>query len=203
MQQNELGKIISKARKEKGLSQRQLAKLANMDYSAISRIEKGERKKPNILNLKGIAEILDLSLVTLMQLAGYNDIEINHGQDLSNKRSISDYQNALEDYERFYFDILEDIESRRKNTFACKGAIYELIDKIEMANAKNQKISDNDIVEDLKNIVALLRPNLEKVDKSIYPKYDRALFKTNNETSTLKFNTFTGIYSSDLSEDKK
>ena len=77
--QTQLGEIISVARESKGISQRQLAKMANMDSAEVSRIEAGKRQKPNVLYLKGIAEALDLSLVTLMEIAGYSDIDINWG----------------------------------------------------------------------------------------------------------------------------
>ena len=57
--QNELGKTISEAREKVGISQRKLAKLANMDSAEVSRIEAGKRQKPNVLYLKGIAEALN------------------------------------------------------------------------------------------------------------------------------------------------
>lgn len=63
------------------ISQRELARQANMDCAEVSRIEAGKRLKPNVLYLKGIAETLNLSMVNLMKLAGYNDIEINWGQE--------------------------------------------------------------------------------------------------------------------------
>src|SRR5699024_947235 len=88
----ELGKYISEAREKVGISQRELARRSNMDCAEVSRIESGKRKKPNILYLKGISETLGLSLVKLMKLAGYNDVEINWGKDFSDRRSTADYQ---------------------------------------------------------------------------------------------------------------
>ena len=72
-----LGETITQAREKVGISQRELARRANMDCAEVSRIEAGKRLKPNVLYLKGIAESLNLSMVDLMKLAGYNDIEIN------------------------------------------------------------------------------------------------------------------------------
>ena len=72
----ELGKTISEAREKLGISQRELSRKANMDCAEVSRIEAGKRLKPNILYLKGIAETLGLSLVKLMKLAGYDDVDI-------------------------------------------------------------------------------------------------------------------------------
>lgn len=175
----ELGILISKSREEKGLSQRKLAKEANMDVAEVSRIESGKRKKPNILFLKGIAETLDLSLVELMKLAGYNDIDITFGKDISSKRSKKDYENYIQDYERFYFDVLEDIEKRRKNALECKGIIFDLIDKIENPDFYKEKITDKEMLEKLKEVSRLMKPNLEKFDKTKLPKYDSALHKDN------------------------
>ena len=91
----ELGKTISEAREKLGISQRELSRKANMDCAEVSRIESGKRLKPNVLYLKGIAETLGLSLIKLMKLAGYNDVDINWGKDLTNKRSTSDYQEQI------------------------------------------------------------------------------------------------------------
>lgn len=185
---NELGKVIAEAREKLGLSQRKLAKLANIDSAEVSRIEAGKRQKPNILYLKAIASVLNLSLVELMKLADYSDAEINWGNDLSDKRSEKDYQNQIKEYERFYFDILSVCEDRRKNAFACKGAIYDIIDKLE-----NKKISNDEIIEELQNIIAIIQPSLEKVDKSIYPNIDNGVLpKMDPITNGTKYSTLTG-----------
>ena len=169
----ELGKTISEAREKVGISQRELARQANMDCAEVSRIEAGKRLKPNILYLKGIADTLNLSMVDLMKLAGYSDIEINWGQDFSNKRSIADYQKQIESYEQFYFDVLEEIETRRKIDFSIKGGIADLIDKIELAKIEKREISNDEILERLKELIPMIRPNLEKLDKSKYPPLNR------------------------------
>lgn len=155
-----------------------------MDCAEVSRIEAGKRLKPNVLYLKGIAETLGLSLVKLMKLAGYDDVDINWGKDLSEKRSTNDYQEQIKFYEQFYFDVLDDIEERRKNAFACKGIIADLIDKLE-----NNNISNDEILDNLKDVITLIRPNLEKLDKSKYPKFDRGLLPKTEIKSNIKYHT--------------
>lgn len=182
----ELGKYISESREKVGISQRELARRSNMDCAEVSRIESGKRKKPNILYLKGISETLGLSLVKLMKLADYNDVEINWGKDFSNRRSTADYQAQIKSYEKFYFDVLDDIEQRRKNDFACKGIITDLIGKLE-----NKGLSNDEILESLNEILKTIKPNLEKFDKAKYPKFDRGVFpkmeiNTNTKLNTLK-----------------
>lgn len=98
-QTTEFGKLVSEAREKLGISQRELARRSNMDCAEVSRIETGKRLKPNILYLKGIAETLNLSMVDLMKLAGYDDIDINWCKELSIKRSTADYQKQIRSYE--------------------------------------------------------------------------------------------------------
>lgn len=189
----ELGKTISEAREKLGISQRELARKSNMDCAEVSRIEAGKRLKPNVLYLKGIAETLNLSLVKLMELAGYNDVDINWGIDLSEKRSTADHQEQIKSYEKFYFDVLEDIEARRKNAFACKGIIADIIDKIELSKIENkEKISMDEILDNLKEVMTLIRPNLEKLDKEKYPQYDGGVLPKMKIESNVKYNTLTG-----------
>lgn len=185
----ELGKTISEAREKVGISQRELARQSNMDCAEVSRIEAGKRLKPNVLYLKGIAETLNLSMVDLMKLAGYNDIEINWGQDFSDRRSTADYQKQIKSYEQFYFDILEELETRRKTDFAIKGGIADLIDKLELAKIENKKISNDEILDRLKELIPMIRPNLEKFDKSKYPSFDSGVFPKMEIKSDVKYPT--------------
>lgn len=191
----ELGKTVSEAREKLGISQRELARKSNMDCAEVSRIEAGKRLKPNILYLKGIAETLGLSLVKLMKLAGYDDVDINWGKDLSDKRSTNDYQEQIKSYEQFYFDVLDDIDKRRKNAFACKGVIADIIDKLELSKIEErEKISTDEIIENLKDVIDLIKPNLEKFDKSKYPTYDAGLLPKTDLKSNRKINTLTGKF---------
>ena len=185
----ELGKTISEAREKVGISQRELARQANMDCAEVSRIEAGKRLKPNVLYLKGIAETLNLSMIDLMKLAGYNDIEINWGQDFSDRRSTADYQKQIKSYEQFYFDILEELETRRKTDFTIKGGIADLIDKLELAKIENKEISNDEILDGLKELIPMIRPNLEKFDKSKYPSFDSGVFPKMEIKSDVKYPT--------------
>ena len=86
MKDKTLASVVKDAREKLGISQRELSRRANMDCAEVSRIEAGKRQKPNVLYLKGIADTLNLSMAHLMKLAGYNDIEINWGQDFTDRR---------------------------------------------------------------------------------------------------------------------
>ena len=191
-QTTELGKVIIEAREKLGISQRELSRRANMDCAEVSRIESGKRLKPNVLYLKGIAETLNLSMVDLMKLAGYNDIDINWGKDFTDRRSTADYQRQIKSYEQFYFDSLQEIEDRRKVDFSVKGGIADLIDKIELAKIEKKEISNDEILDRLKEIIVLIRPNLEKLDKSKYPSFDKGVFPKMEIKNNVKYNSITG-----------
>ena len=188
----ELGKVIAEAREKVGISQRELSRRANMDCAEVSRIEAGKRQKPNVLYLKGIADTLNLSMVDLMKLAGYNDIEINCGQDFTDRRSTKDYQNQIQEFRNFYFDVLSYIDDRRKVDFSIKGGIADLIDKLELAKISNKEISNDEILERLKELILMIRPNLEKFDKSKYPAFDKGVFPKMEIKSNVKYNSITG-----------
>ena len=184
---NELGSYIKNARLKSRLSLQEVSKQANMAFSELSRIENGQRKKPNVLFLKGIAETLNLSMVKLMELAGYKDIEINFGMGLEDKRSVKDYQNAIQDYERFYFDVLDDINIRRNNDMKIKNIIADLIDKLEYPDLHNKGLTSESLLKELNKMLELVKPNLSSFDKSKYPKYDRALIDKMKTKSNISY----------------
>ena len=65
-----LGEIIAEAREKKGLSQRQLAKLAKINNSELSKIEAGIRKDPSPRILRKISSIIDVNYSDLMYSIG-------------------------------------------------------------------------------------------------------------------------------------
>ena len=181
--ENELGNIIKEARDKRGLTQRELGEYINFNYSEICRIENGKRKKPNNLILQAIANELDLSAIDLLKLAGYSDFEIN----MLNTKSTKDYEDQLEEYRVFYFNVLDDIEERRKRTRSNRGLISELIYDIE----NNKDTSKEEIVKRLKEIMELSKDNLLKFDREKMPKTTNKLLKFDTK-SNVKVDTMTG-----------
>ena len=58
-----------------------------------------------------------------------------------------------------------------------------------------QELKPNDeILDRLKELIPMIRPNLEKLDKEKYPKFDRGLFPKTEIKSTIKLNTLTGKF---------
>ena len=65
-----IGKVIANAREQAGLSQRQLAKIANISNAELSKIESGEREIPNPKTLRKITQYIDLNYNDLMYMIG-------------------------------------------------------------------------------------------------------------------------------------
>ena len=70
MQDKKIGEVIASAREKAGLSQRQLAKIANISNAELSKIESGEREIPNPKTLRKITKYIDLNYNDLMYMIG-------------------------------------------------------------------------------------------------------------------------------------
>jgi transcriptional regulator with XRE-family HTH domain len=70
MEEKSIGQVIAEAREKKGLSQRQLAKLAKVNNSELSKIEAGIRKDPSPRILRKISNIIDVNYSELMYMIG-------------------------------------------------------------------------------------------------------------------------------------
>ena len=57
-----LSKKIRELRNKKALSQEKLARLADVSYNTVVKIESGESKNPTFQTMKGIAKALGVSL---------------------------------------------------------------------------------------------------------------------------------------------
>lgn len=65
-----VGQIIAKAREDKGLSKRELARMANISDTELARIESGEREFPNPKTLRKISQYIGINYNDLMYAAG-------------------------------------------------------------------------------------------------------------------------------------
>lgn len=64
---NKLGQNIKKFRKQKGLSQDKLSKLADVTHTTLVKIESGANDNPTIKTLKKIADALTITLDELIK----------------------------------------------------------------------------------------------------------------------------------------
>ncbi|HHW20408.1 MAG TPA: helix-turn-helix transcriptional regulator [Thermodesulfovibrio thiophilus] len=62
-----IGKNIKKLRKQKGLSQNRLSKLANLSYNTVIKLELGGITNPSIDTLQKLAKALNVSVDDLLR----------------------------------------------------------------------------------------------------------------------------------------
>ena len=111
-----IGEIIAEAREKKGLSQRQLAKLAKINNSELSKIEAGIRKDPSPRILRKISSIIDVNYSDLMYSIGLG-LEVtplnyfikNHYSNLN-----------AEELETAEINVLGSIENSEKLVESCE-----------------------------------------------------------------------------------
>ena len=122
MENKTLASVVKNAREKLGISQRELSRRTGIDNNTVAKIEKGERKKPNVLSLRKISFLLNLDLEELLKLAGYNeqDIEVALNQ---NSFIISSGNAPL--------IALEDMINRDKDELLSRKILKELGTKID------------------------------------------------------------------------
>ena len=128
---NAVGEIIAKAREEKGYSQRELAKLAGINSSGLSKIESGERD-PSAKMLRKISKYLDVNYSELMKGIGLG-LEVSPLNPF-----IKDY------YDRMNIDELNEAEI---NVFGNKLNLEKLV-----ASCEN-KLKDNNLIESERDLL--------------------------------------------------
>ena len=122
MENKTLASVVKSAREKLGISQREVSRRTGIDNNTVAKIEKGERKKPNVLSLRKISFLLNLDLEELLKLAGYSeqDIEVSINQ---NSFIISSGNAPL--------IALEDMINRNKDELLSRKILKELGTKID------------------------------------------------------------------------
>ena len=68
MEDKTLASVVKSAREKIGISQRELSRRTGIDNNTLAKIEKGERKKPNVLSLRKLYMVLGIYVKKLMKL---------------------------------------------------------------------------------------------------------------------------------------
>ena len=114
-----LSKILSTARELKGYSQRKVARLIKTHHSTYNELEKGNIKKPDVDMLRDIAEVLDISLISLLNAAGYSGITLKFREQYHSNKSSKET-----------IDRINTIKKLGKIDCIDRNIVIELIDKI-------------------------------------------------------------------------
>lgn len=124
MNNKTLASLVKEAREKLGISQREISRRTGIDNNTLAKIEKGERKKPNVLILKKLSYILELDLEKLMKLADYNDQDIEVAlNQRSNTITIIGKDNQI--------IMLEDVIIYQEDKLICKQILKELMTQVD------------------------------------------------------------------------
>lgn len=159
-----IGEVIAEARQEAGLSQRQLAKLANINNSELSKIEAGIRKDPSPKLLRKISKYIDVNYNDLMYMIGLgvqvsplNPFLLEHyahlkGADLDEAWTIA--KASIHNNELIIETLQKRIDNEKLNE-EDKNTLLETIEDLKYQNNTNNEIlkllESNIVKERLKN----------------------------------------------------
>ena len=136
MLEKNIGEVIAEAREKKGLSQRQLAKLAKINNSELSKIESGIRKDPSPKILRKISNIIDVNYSDLMYMIGLG-LEVTQ----LNYFVKSHYASLnLEQLDTAEINVLGSIENSESIVSTCKKELEKDDLPEEQKDSKNRFI---------------------------------------------------------------
>lgn len=157
MENKTLASVIKSARERIGISQREVSRRTGIDNNTLAKIEKGERKKPNVLSLRKISFLLNLDLEELLKLAGYNDQDIEVA--LNQRNFIISSGNST-------LIALEDMINRNKDEVIARNILKELGQKIDYNEIDFiNKMNSKDRNKSIKIFKNFLKDNDKEIKK--------------------------------------
>lgn len=164
MNDKTLASVIKGAREKINISQRELSRITGIDNNTIAKIEKGERKKPNVLSLKKLSSVLNLSLEMLMELCEYSKEEIDSTVNNSYSSMVIKPENAP-------ILVLDDIVNQMQDELYMKMVIKELLDNCDLEElnfiSELNKKDKNRVIKVIKNYVKDNEKEIKKQKQSL------------------------------------
>lgn len=164
MDNKTLSSVVKEAREKINISQRELSRITGIDNNTIAKIEKGERKKPNVLSLKKLSSVLNLSLEILMELCEYSKEEIDSTVNNSYSSMVIKPENAP-------ILVLDDIVNQMQDELYIKMVIKELLDNYDLEKlnfiSELNKRDKNRVIKVIKNYVKDKEKEIKKQKQSL------------------------------------
>ena len=157
MNNKTLASVVKEARDKLGISQRELSRMTGIDNNTLAKIEKGERKKPNVLSLQKLSVVLKLDIAKLMKLADYSDDAI---QAIVN----NNYNSFAIHNENMPVIMLADIINDSKEQILIRKILKELLDECDI---KNMNIAKNLKENEVKKIMKQVEKTRKKIAEEI------------------------------------
>lgn len=154
MEEKSIGQVIAEAREKKGLSQRQLAKLAKVNNSELSKIEAGIRKDPSPRILRKISNIIDVNYSELMYMIGLGLEVTPLNYFIKNHYSSMN----LEELDTAEINVLGSIENNEKLVAYCEEHLNDKDLPEEQKTTLIHTIEDNKYqIHSSKEIIKLIQ----------------------------------------------
>ena len=164
MNNKTLASVVKEAREKINISQRELSRITGIDNNTIAKIEKGERKKPNVLSLKKLSSVLNLSLEMLMELCEYSREEIDSTVNNSYSSMVIKPENAP-------ILVLDDIVNQMQDELYIKMVIKELLDNCDLEKLNTiyelNKKDKNRVIKVMKNYIKDNEKDIKNQKESI------------------------------------
>ena len=164
MNDKTLAGVVKEAREKINISQRELSRITGIDNNTIAKIEKGERKKPNVLSLKKLSSVLNLSLEMLMELCEYSKEEIDSTVNNSYSSMVIKPENAP-------ILVLDDIVNQMQDELYIKMVIKELLDNCDLEKLNTiyelNKKDKNRVIKVMKNYIKDNEKEIKKQKQSL------------------------------------
>ena len=157
MNDKTLASVVKEAREKLGISQRELSRRTGIDNNTVAKIEKGERRKPNVLSLRKLSAVLRIDIAKLMKLAEYNEEEIK-------AVASNNYNSFAIHTDNVPVIMIDDIIETEKEQLQIRRIIKELLDDCDV---KNLKIGDNLQEKDVKKLEKLVEKYKKKINNEI------------------------------------
>ena len=170
MNLEELKNLIESSRVEKGISQRELAKLTGISRSTLNDLINGKIKKVDIDDLRKIAETLDMSLQKLLKVAGYDEMLFYFSKNKYANKSNKDLKDLLEQYKNSETELLTFDSKKRDKARKVGFMIFEVAEHLKLLKDKKSDYTLEQAVEELTEAQELLNLIMEKYDYSKLPK---------------------------------
>ena len=164
MNNKTLASVVKAAREKIDISQRELSRITGIDNNTIAKIEKGERKKPNVLSLKKLSSVLNLSLEDLMELCDYSKEEIEATVNNSYSSIVIKPENAP-------ILVLDDIVNQMQDELYIKMVIKELLENCNLEElsiiSELDKKEQNRVIKLIKKFIKDNSKEIESKKESI------------------------------------
>lgn len=158
MKDKTLASVVKEAREKLGISQRELSRRTGIDNNTVAKIEKGERKKPNILSLRKLSVVLNLDYRNLMELCDYSKEEI---------KAIADnnyYSLAIRNKDASIL-MMEDLINLVQEQKYIKLVLKELLENCDVNNLKClSELSKKEKIQVIKKLNEFVDANIKSIE---------------------------------------